>query len=294
MWWKVGAVILFLIAFTAVVVTITGANRWQARTGELQARLAAGQTGVTPSTYDPGELAGLPAPVQRYLQAVLRPGQPMITAVAISHSGTFNMGTTDERWRPFASEQRVVTRRPGFVWDARISMAPGLTAFVHDAYVTGEGILTARLFGLLTVMEQPPTAELAEGELMRYLAEGAWYPTALLPSQGVDWEAVNEAQAQATLRDSGVTVTLLFTFDDEGLIDTVYADGRYREQEGVQVATPWQGHFWQYERRDGLLIPLAGEVSWLLPAGPLPYWRGDIEALHYDYAPQVGAKARPG
>ncbi len=285
MWWKIGAVILFLIVFTAVVAITTGSNRWQAQTRELQARLARGQTAVAPATYDPAELAGLPDPVRRYFETVLTPGQPMITAVSISHSGTFNMGTTDERWRPFTSEQQVVTQRPGFVWDARISMAPGLTAFVHDAYVTGEGILTARLFGLLTVMEQPPTPELAEGELMRYLAEGAWYPTALLPSQGVVWEAVNEMQAQATLRDGDVTVTLLFTFNNEGLLDTVYADGRYREQDGVQVATPWQGRFWQYEQRDGMLIPLAGEVSWLLPAGPLPYWRGDIEAIRFDYVP---------
>jgi hypothetical protein len=285
MWWKIGAVILFLLVFTAVAAIMSGANRWQAQTRELQARLASGQVAVTPATYDPAELAGLPAPVQRYLQTVLTHRQPLITAVTINHSGTFNMGTTDERWRPFTSEQQVVTRRPGFVWDARISMAPGLTAFVHDAYITGEGILAARLFGLLTVMEQPPSPELTEGELMRYLAEGAWYPTALLPSQGVAWEAVNETQAQATLRDGDVTVTLLFTFDDEGLISAVYADGRYREQDGAQVATPWQGRFWQYERRDGILIPLAGEVSWLPPTGPLPYWRGHIEAIRYDYTP---------
>lgn len=285
MWWRIGAVILFLFVFTAVVAITAGSNRWQAQTHELQARLASGQTAVTPATYNPAELAGLPNPVQRYFETVLTPGQPMITAVSINHSGTFNMGTTDERWQPFTSEQRVVTQRPGFVWDARISMAPGLTAFVHDAYITGEGILTARLFGLLTVMEQPPTPELAEGELMRYLAEGAWYPTALLPSQGVVWEAVNETQAQATLRDGDVTVMLLFTFNDAGLIDTVYANGRYREQDGVQVATPWQGRFWQYEQHDGMVIPLAGEVSWLLPTGPLPYWRGDIEAIRFDYTP---------
>ena len=283
MWWKISAVILFLIIFTAVVAITAGDNRWQGQTRELQARLASAQTVVAPATYDPAELAGLPDPVQRYFETVLTPGQPMITAVSINHSGTFNMWTTTEQWRPFTSNQAVVTQQPGFVWDARISMAPGLTAFVHDAYVAGEGVLAARLFGLLTVMEQPPTPELAEGELMRYLAEGAWYPTALLPSQGIIWEAVNETQAQATLRDGDVTVTLLFTFNDAGLIDTVYANGRYREQDGVQVATPWQGRFWEYAQRDGMLIPLAGEVSWLLSTDPLPYWRGDIEAINYDY-----------
>jgi hypothetical protein len=47
MWWKISAIILFLIAFTAVVAIISGANRWQAQTRELQARLVSGQTVVT-------------------------------------------------------------------------------------------------------------------------------------------------------------------------------------------------------------------------------------------------------
>jgi len=32
--------------------------------------------------------------------------------------------------------------------------------------------------------------------------------------------------------------------------------------------TPWPDRFSRYEARDGLLIPMAGEVEWLLPDGP--------------------------
>ena len=39
---------------------------------------------------------------------------------------------------------------------------------------------------------------------------------------------------------------------------------RYREVQGSQVATPWQGRFWDYQLRDDMLVPLAGEVSWQL------------------------------
>ena len=35
----------------------------------------------------------------------------------------------------------------------------------------------------------PDNAELQQGEFMRYFMEALWYPTALLPSQGVRWEA---------------------------------------------------------------------------------------------------------
>lgn len=51
------------------------------------------------------------------------------------------MSQTGERWRPFTSRQRMVTRRPSFVWDGWVSMAAGLDVHVHNAYVDGKGLL---------------------------------------------------------------------------------------------------------------------------------------------------------
>jgi len=106
-------------------------------------------------------------------------------------------------------------------------MAPGINIFVHDAYVIGKGVLTARLAGLITVMSMPESPELAQGELMRFFAEAAWYPTALLPSQGVIWESIDDFSAAAQLKDGSTTVRLVFKFSDDGLIDTVTAEDRF-------------------------------------------------------------------
>jgi hypothetical protein len=35
---------------------------------------------------------------------------------------------------------------------------------------------------------------------------------------------------------------------------------------------------------DGICIPTEGEVAWLLPEGPKPYWRGRITSLRYEFA----------
>lgn len=51
-----------------------------------------------------------------------------------------------------------------------------------------------------------------------------------------------------------------------------------------QIPTPWQGRFWDYQLRDGMRVPLAGEVAWLLGEGPRPYWRGRIRDIDYEYA----------
>ena len=277
-------IVVALVAASLVGAWFYGAYRWNSETQELRARLDAARAPVRPQTVDFRELEGLPAPVQRYFRAVLEDGQPMATGVRVRYEGTFNMGETTDQWKPFTSDQKVVTQRPGFDWDARIAMMPGLPVRAHDSYVAGEGTLHASLLGLFTVADQRGTDDMAEGELMRFFAEAAWYPTALLPSQGVRWEAVDDHSSYATLEEGDISITMLFTFNEEGLIDTVRAEARGRAVGGEVIPTPWQGRFWNYHERGGMRVPLDGEVAWLLPEGEKPYWRGHITEVRNQYA----------
>lgn len=261
-----------------------GAYRWAEGTRDLRARLEAVRLPVHPRRVDFREIEGLPVLVQAYFRAALSEGQPMVAGVRVRHEGTFNMGETKDQWRPFSSEQRVITHRPGFDWDGRVRMMPGLTVRVHDAYVAGEGILHVALLGLFTVADLRGSRDVAEGELMRFFAEAAWYPTALLPSQGVRWEAVDMRCARATLTDGAITLTMLFTFGADGMIETVRAEARGRTVGKEVIPTPWQGCFWNYVERARMRVPLDGEVAWLLPEGPRPYWRGRIAEIAYDFA----------
>jgi hypothetical protein len=277
------AMILLTAAALVAAALAWGAWRWNRGTDALWQRLEATRLAVQPLAFDPHELDALPPVVQRYFRAAMPPGQPIVAAVRMAHAGTFNMSETQQqKWSAFTSTQRVVTRRPGFDWDGRITLLPGIAVRVHDAYVAGEGILHASLLGLITLADLRGTPALAQGELMRFLAEAAWYPTALLPSQGVRWESVSDSSARASLTDGATTVSLLFGFNAEGLIDTVRSDARARTVGGSTVYTPWQGRFWNYARRGGMHIPLDGEVAWLLPEGPRPYWRGHTEKVEYE------------
>jgi hypothetical protein len=48
---------------------------------------------------------------------------------------------------------------------------PGLPVLGHDAYIAGEGILHAALFGLISLANLRGTGDIATGELMRFVAE---------------------------------------------------------------------------------------------------------------------------
>ena len=92
--------------------------------------------------------------------------------------------------------------------------------------------------------------------------------------------------ASATLTDGDATITLLFTFDDRGLVSVVSAQARSRSVGAEIVPTPWRGRFWNYEKRDGMTIPTDGEVAWLPPEGEKTYWRGHITSVSYEFVHQ--------
>lgn len=219
----------------------------------------------------------LPAPIKRYLETVLPADPPIIEAVHLEQTGTFFLNGT---WQPFRAVQTDTLEPSGFVWDANIKAGPLLDAKVVDYYVGGEGGLRAKLLGVLTLVNIKGTKEADSGELMRYLAEAPWYPTALLPGNGVTWTLVDDHSATATLIDNGTTISLTFHFNEANEIDLVEGP-RYRETDGGAELTPWRGRFWNYAEREGVRVPLNGEVAWVLEGNQEPYWRGKLVSLHY-------------
>jgi hypothetical protein len=168
--------LLILLAVAAAGVFAYGSKRWtdamRALTRRLEAtRLDDKARSVSPARFDSRDLEDLPAPVQRYFRAVLKDGQPMVAAVTIDMAGTFNMSASTERWKPFTSQQRVITRRPGFLWEAKVSKLPGLVVRVLDSYIAGSGLLHAAILGLVPVAKVSGGGEVARGEFMRFLAE---------------------------------------------------------------------------------------------------------------------------
>ena len=173
-----------------------GTLLWNRSTARAVARLA---PGGTVGRFTREQLAGLPAPVVRYFEFALTPGQPLIRTARIEHEGEFR-GSLDAPWSPFKSVQHFSVDPPGFVWDAAIRMGPLVTVRVRDSYLEGNGSMRASVAGLIPVVNAWGRTDLASGALHRYLAESVWLPTALLPGRGVTWEPIDNNAARATLR----------------------------------------------------------------------------------------------
>lgn len=233
---------------------------------------------VSGHRFSAQDLDDLPDPVQRYFETVLTDGQPFVDTIRLEQRGDIRLGGTDGEWHDFTATQHASRDPAGFVWDARVTVAPLVTARVLDCYVGGEGRLRAKVAGAIPVASAGADRTMDQAELLRHLAESVWYPTALLPGAGVEWEAIDDTTARAILTDGESTATLTFHFDGDNLVERV-TGSRYRDDDDEEA--PWVGYFEDYAERNGRLIPLAGEVAWDLPDGQTSYWRGRIERIDH-------------
>lgn len=225
------------------------------------------------------ELRGLPAPVRRYFEFALGPRQPRVRVARLYQSGTF--ATRRDAWAPFRATEVFTVSPPGFVWDARIRMAPLVGVHVRDSLLDGVGTMHGEVAALVPVVDQTGTPEMAAGTLLRYLAETPWLPTALLPEAGVHWSPIEAQTARATLEHGGTTVSMEVHFGAQGEISRITAN-RFRDVDGKAVLTPWEGRYFDYVVRDGMRVPGRAEVGWHLEDGWFPYWRGAIERFEFE------------
>jgi hypothetical protein len=263
----------------ATLAVATGAARWNRETARVLARLSERSRDHARDEAADAELDSLPPPVRRYLAYALAPGQRPIRRARVDHSGEFAM--RPGRWARFTSVQHFTTDPPGFVWDARIAMAPVVGVRVRDSYLGGVGSMHGAVAGLVTVVSEEGTREMAASALWRYLAEAVWFPTALLPSRYLRWEPVDDSTARATLADGDAVAAADFHFAASGEVERVTGT-RYRSVGDRQVLTPTEGRHSRYERVEGMMIPTRGEVAWLLPEGTHTYWRGRVVAARYE------------
>ena len=219
----------------------------------------------------------LPVPVARYLRLTIPSSSSApVLSVTLSQRGSLRTDPRGRRWMAFTASHVAAPGVPRFVWRARVNLFPLLRLSIIDSLIDGVGSGCVSLLGI-KLSSAEGTPEMHSGALYRYLAEAVWYPTALVPSERLTWTAIDDRRARATLTDGGQTVSLEFRFLPTGEVSEVFTAGRWGHFAGKFLQRPWEGHFSDYRRVGGFLIPFRGEVGWYVDGGLGLVWRGTID-----------------
>ncbi len=223
---------------------------------------------ISDRVYTLDKLKGLPKPVQRYFKFSLQENQRFLSYARLKHGGEFR---PKEKWMQIKGEEYFTIQKPGFIWYAKV---PLISA--KDMYLNGKGNFKIKLLSLIKIVDATGK-EVDQGELLRWLGETPIFPTALLPSENLCWESIDDNSAKVFFTDSNLTVEGVFYFAESGEI-TQFKAKRYKDK----TLEDWTGYYKDYKTVDGMKIPFSLEVVWNLKSGDFSYAKFNIETIEFN------------
>lgn len=231
-------------------------------------------------TFSFNDLEGLPEPVQRYFKYALKDGQEHIKFVRLKQVGKFRM-KENQSWMPIKAEQYFTTEDPAFIWRVKLAMVPFIWIEGRDMYYQGRGNMLIKLLSTITVADAAGS-EMDISSLIRFLSEAPWFPTALLPSDYIEWKEIDSNSAQVVIKHKGYTASGIFTFNEKGEIIKFVTNDRYMEVDGKYFKEQWGGYYRNYQEINGIKIPTEAEVEWNLYDRDLQYVKLKITDIQYN------------
>lgn len=132
------------------------------------------------------------------------------------------------------------------------------------------------VLGGIPLVRTQPTSALARGELMRYLAELAFVPDAILHNHHLRWCVDGATTFSVSAGTGAEAVEVTLSLGPDGRIASIYAANRPMALKAPFLPTPWCGKFSDYRLKMGRWIPFAGQVGWVIDGVETPYWRGTL------------------
>ncbi len=262
----------FICIFIGLAVTAVAFMFFAAKSGfnrDLK-KLFKDSPALVPQRYHRIDFKSLPEPVQRYFNHVLPEGRPRISYARLKHRGRFKTAI-DKPWSLICGEEYFTIAKPGFIWRGKTKIFTAI-----DQYISGNGRLKVFLYSVFRVADNGGV-RLSQGELLRWLGESVWFPTALLPGQSLTWEAIDRYHAKLNYRHSELKISYIVTFNDAFEIVQIETSRHM----GERLET-WIGRMSSYKRHEGILIPNTLKATWLLDGKEFTYAVFYLTEIEYD------------
>jgi hypothetical protein len=276
---KIIAGALLVLLAIVISVAIVGRLMFNRGVNEEVDDLLQPAAAAEPTVLTEADIEHLPVPVQRWLRYSNVIGKERPNTVRLKQEGEIRL-EPDQAWTPFEATQYYTTDPPSFIWKIDTRMMSVLPVSGRDRYVDGHGNMNIRVLSVLPVVDESGP-EMDQGTLLRYLNEIMWFPAGAI-SPYIEWEAVDDNAAKATMSYGGTTVEAVFHIDDEGRMTTMVGE-RYQDagDGGFKLLT-WKTPITEYGEFNGVRIPVAGEGVWEEDWGDFTYVQIRIVDIEYN------------
>lgn len=243
---------------------------------------AAAQQQAGDAVFDPAMVADLPEVAQRYFLHAIAPGTPLKTTVTLRMEGQFLLGDRDSN-QPYAMVARQILAPPdAFVWLP--VMRSGVLAITgSDGSLNGKAWMQFWINSLLPVVNAQSPPDLVRSAQFRSAMESIWVPAALLPRDGISWEASGANKAIVTISTFENPIVLELTLDETGALTEVvgmrWSDANPEKTFRLQ---PFGGTIEAEGAFEGYTIPTMVKVGNLFGTdGFLPFFQAEIVEAKY-------------
>lgn len=227
-----------------------------------------------------GSILSCPEPVRAYLRKAMGDSKQLIHFARIKQVGEFRT-SPDGEWSPSRADGHYLATKPGFIWKARFggSIIPSKIAWLE--LLNGKGFGSVKFLGLFTLLN-PSGHEADTSLLTRYLMESIWFPTALLPSNLLRWNPIDDHRAEAVLHYGSIHVSAIFEFNENHDVIRIVTEDKYRDFRSSFEKATFTLNCSDHADFDGMRIPSTVEFVWNLPKGDFSYGKYKIIHIEYD------------
>ncbi|WP_316360192.1 DUF6544 family protein [Devosia sp.] len=243
---------------------------------------AAAQQQAGAAVFDPAMVADLPEVAQRYFLHAIAPGTPLRTTVTLRMEGQFLLGDRDSN-QPYAMVARQILAPPdAFVW-LPVMRSGVLTITGSDGSLDGKAWMQFWINSLVPVVNAQSTPDLVRSAQFRSAMESIWVPAALLPRDGIAWQAGAADKAIVTISTFENPIVLELTLDETGALTEVvgmrWSDANPEKTFRLQ---PFGGTIEAERAFEGYTIPTMVKVGNLFGTdGFLPFFQAEIVEAKY-------------
>lgn len=224
------------------------------------------------------DIAGLPTPLQKYFTNCGYIGKPKMFNIKISHNDVdFILNSKSLKIKCIQYNSGEKPERIALI-DTSLYGIPfeGL-----DAYQNGIGSMKGMIAKSIVLFNQTGEA-MDQSSLVNCLAESLMVPSIAL-QDFMKWESVDENRVKGTISYYGLSVSGIFTFDDNGYLTDFTTDDRiYVDTNGNSRQVQWSAICGDYREVNGTMQPKSLKAIWHLPEGDLIYFDGHDTVIEYN------------